>query len=64
LSLRDAIQLATVNPARVTNIVGRQNGLMEGDRADVIVFRFEEETKKIAIEETYIDGRRYFAAAA
>jgi N-acetylglucosamine-6-phosphate deacetylase len=56
LSLRDSIQLATTNPARVTNIPNRQKGLMEGDRADIIVFRYEEETGTVAIEETYVDG--------
>lgn len=58
LSLRDAIQLATVNPARVTNIANRQKGLVEGDRADFIVFRYDEDAGKIEIEETYVDGQR------
>lgn len=62
LTLRDSIQLGTTNPARVTRIANRQNGLVEGDRADFIVFRFDEEAKKIAIEETYVDGVRCFAA--
>lgn len=59
LSLRDSIQMATVNPARVTNIPNRQKGLVEGDRADFVVFRYDEETGKIAIEETYVDGVCY-----
>jgi N-acetylglucosamine-6-phosphate deacetylase len=64
LSLRDSIQLATVNPARITNIADRQRGLVEGDRGDVIVFRFDDETKKVAIEATYVDGRCFFSTAA
>jgi len=64
LSLRDAIQTATTNPARVTGMAKRQHGLQEGDRADFIVFRYDEEAKKIAIEATYADGERWFAAAA
>lgn len=64
LSLRDSIQLATVNPARITKIADRQRGLLEGDRGDVIVFRFDEQAQKIDIEATYIDGRCYFSAAA
>jgi len=63
LSLRDSIQMATVNPARVTKIANRQQGLVAGDRADFIVFRFDEKAKKIEVEETYVDGVRYFAAA-
>ena len=62
LSLRDAIQMATVNPARTTNIPNRQEGLQEGERADFIVFRFDDEAKKIEIQATYVDGERYFAA--
>ena len=46
LSLRDAIQTATINPAKVTNIAKRQHGLVEGDRADFIVFRYDEEAKE------------------
>lgn len=41
LSLRDAIRMATVNPARAANIPGRQRGLVVGDRADILVFRVE-----------------------
>ena len=32
LSLRDAVQTATVNPARIINLEGRMNGLQEGER--------------------------------
>ncbi len=41
LSLRDAVQMATVNPARAANIPGRQRGLVTGERADLITFRVE-----------------------
>ena len=61
ISMRDAFQTATVNPARVTNIPGRQNGLSEGDRADFIVFRYDESANRIAVEETWVDGTRRFA---
>ncbi len=59
LSLRDAIQTATINPARVTRIANRQRGLVAGDRADFVVFRYNDAVKKIEIEETYVDGVRY-----
>ena len=64
LSLRDSVQLATTNPARVTKIAGRQHGLVKGDRADFIVFRYDENGKKISVEATYVDGQRCFGAAA
>jgi N-acetylglucosamine-6-phosphate deacetylase len=60
LSLRDSIQLATTNPARVTNIANRQRGLAEGDRADFIIFRFDEAARKITVDSTYVDGKLYF----
>jgi N-acetylglucosamine-6-phosphate deacetylase len=63
LSLRDAIQLATTNPARVTKIPKRQKGLIEGERADVVAFRYDEDAGKIAIEETYVDGKCLWRAA-
>ncbi|HEY3841446.1 MAG TPA: N-acetylglucosamine-6-phosphate deacetylase [Bryobacteraceae bacterium] len=62
ISLRDSIQLATTNPARVTNIPKRQTGLAPGERADVIVFGYNQETGKIAIEQTYVDGVKMWAA--
>lgn len=38
LNLRDAITLATLNPARAGRIGGRQRGLNPGDRADLVTF--------------------------
>lgn len=62
ISLRDAVSLATRNPARVGRISGRQRGLAPGERADVVRFRFDESTRQIEILETYLDGRRVYAA--
>jgi N-acetylglucosamine-6-phosphate deacetylase len=62
LSLRDAIQTATINPARATGIPQRQHGLQEGERADFVVFTYDEEAKKIQIEAVYVDGECCFAA--
>jgi len=59
LSLRDAIQTATVNPARHTNIAHRQKGIAEGERADFVLFKYDEGSGKIDIRATYIDGVRY-----
>jgi N-acetylglucosamine-6-phosphate deacetylase len=59
LSLRDAIQTATVNPARHTKIARRQRGIAEGDRADFVLFHYDEGSGKIDIRATYIDGVRY-----
>lgn len=62
LSLRDAITMATRNPARLGRVSGRQRGLSPGERADVVKFRFDERTKEIQVLETYLNGRLVAAA--
>ncbi|HME08358.1 MAG TPA: hypothetical protein VKG25_14980 [Bryobacteraceae bacterium] len=54
LSLRDAVTLATRNPARVGRIAGRQRGLNPGERADLVRFRFH--NCEFQILETFIGG--------
>jgi N-acetylglucosamine-6-phosphate deacetylase len=60
LSLRDAISLATRNPARVGRIANRQRGINPGDRADLVLFRYDQATDQITILETYLSGQRVF----
>ena len=60
LSLRDAVSTATRNPARVARIASRQRGLAPGDRADLVEFRFDPDTKSIAVERTFLDGEQVF----
>jgi N-acetylglucosamine-6-phosphate deacetylase len=55
VSLRDAVQTATVNPARLIGLAGRTRGLFESERADVVVFR---DTPELAMEAVYLDGVR------
>jgi N-acetylglucosamine-6-phosphate deacetylase len=55
LSLRDAITLATRNPARVGRIPYRQRGLNTGDRADLVRFTYEER-RGIQVLETWVGG--------
>jgi len=62
LNLRDAISLATRNPARIGRIPYRQRGLNPGDRADLVLFRYDEAANQITILETYLNGQRVFAA--
>ena len=45
LTLRDAIQAATINPARIVHMEGRMNGLEPGDRGDLVLFRFGEKRR-------------------
>jgi N-acetylglucosamine-6-phosphate deacetylase len=60
LSLREAVTLATRNPARVGRVPSRQRGLNPGDRADLVRFRVDEATGQLQILETYLNGERVF----
>lgn len=59
LNLRDAISLATRNPARVGRVSYRQRGLNPGDRADLVRFRLDD-SGQLTILETYLSGKRVF----
>jgi N-acetylglucosamine-6-phosphate deacetylase len=61
LSLTEAITMATTNPARIGRVPARMRGLKPGERADVVRFRVEDE--RLAVIETWLSGRRVFAAA-
>jgi N-acetylglucosamine-6-phosphate deacetylase len=56
LSLRDAITLATRNPARVGRIPYRQRGLSTGERADLVRFRYAQDSGAIQVLETWVGG--------
>lgn len=60
LTLHEAIALATRNPARVGRISSRQRGLNPGDRADLVLFRWDEPTGKVTVLATYLNGKRVF----
>jgi N-acetylglucosamine-6-phosphate deacetylase len=63
LSLREALTMATRNPARIGRLAGRQKGLVPGDRADIVQFRFDEERNRILIERTFVSGREVYSHA-
>lgn len=60
ITLREAVALATRNPARIGRVVARQRGLTPGDRADLVCFRVEPTTGQITILETFLSGTRVF----
>jgi N-acetylglucosamine-6-phosphate deacetylase len=60
LNLREAVTLATRNPARVGRIASRQRGLNPGDRADLVLFRLDESTGQLHVLETFLNGERVF----
>ena len=55
LSLGDALQAATTNPARLIHLEGRTKGIETGDRGDLVLFR---KTPEIVVEAVYLDGSR------
>ncbi|HEY6292226.1 MAG TPA: amidohydrolase family protein [Terriglobia bacterium] len=60
LSLSETVALATVNPARVGRVAGRQTGLAPGERADIV--RFEFESGRVNVLETFVNGERVYPA--
>lgn len=60
LGLADAVTMATTNPARIGKVPGRAHGLTPGDRADFVVFRFDRARQSIAVEATYVGGKRVY----
>jgi N-acetylglucosamine-6-phosphate deacetylase len=62
LNLRDAVTMATRNPARVGRIPSRQRGLTPGERADLVRFRYDPATQGIEVLETYLDGVRVYSS--
>ena len=50
------------NPARVGRIAGRQRGLAVGDRADFVLFRWDENAKRLTLAETIMSGQTVFSA--
>jgi N-acetylglucosamine-6-phosphate deacetylase len=59
LSLADAVRMASINPARAGKVPARANGLVPGDRADIVQFRLTP-VNAIEIISTWIAGVRVF----
>jgi N-acetylglucosamine-6-phosphate deacetylase len=62
VSLTEAASMANRNPARVGRIAGRQRGLTTGERADLVLFRFDDESKSIKVLKTIAGGEEVYAA--
>lgn len=61
LSLTEAVTMATINPARIGRVRSRQRGIKPGERADLV--RFQLQAGRIHVLETYVSGKRVYAAA-
>lgn len=60
LPLADAVRMATLNPARAGRIDGRTKGLVAGERADLVEFRFDPESARMEILSTWVSGREVY----
>src|SRR5579864_1199464 len=63
LKLRDAVTMATRNPARVGRIASRLRGLSTGERADLVRFQYNDARKEIQVVETFLGGRQVYLSA-
>lgn len=62
ISLREALAMATVNPARVARIAGRQRGLAPGEKADLVRFRWNDAAHSLQVVETIVAGTTVYRA--
>lgn len=62
VSLREALAMATINPARVARIAGRQRGVTTGEKADFVRFRWDDQTQTLTVAETVLAGSTVFEA--
>jgi N-acetylglucosamine-6-phosphate deacetylase len=61
--LTEAISMATKNPARVGRIAGRQRGIAPGERADLVLFRWDQASRSMNVVETIVGGETVWKAA-
>jgi N-acetylglucosamine-6-phosphate deacetylase len=64
VSLADAVRMSTTNPARGGKVPERERGLAPGDRADFVLFRFDEATRSIGVQATFVSGEKIYDAGA
>jgi len=62
VSLQEALAMATVNPARVARIAGRQRGVAAGEKADLVRFAWNAATAELSVKETIVSGVTVFNA--
>lgn len=62
LSHADAVRMATTNAAKAGRVPARTQGLVPGDRADLIQYNFNPSSLSISIKSTYISGEKVYEA--
>lgn len=61
VTLSDAITMATTNVARVGRISSRQKGLVPGEKADLVRYRWNATNHQMTIVETIVGGAAVFS---
>jgi N-acetylglucosamine-6-phosphate deacetylase len=61
VSLREALTMATINAARVGRIPGRRR-LTPGEKADLVLFNWNERDRILAIQQTVVAGQTVHTA--
>ncbi len=64
LSPAQAVTMATLNPARVVRLAGRQRGLEAGELGDVVEFTLEGSRGRLSVRRTWLAGRLAYEARA
>jgi len=62
ITLREAIMMATQNPARIGRIAGRQRGVVPGEKADLVSFLWDAEKFALTVKETIVAGTSVYKA--
>jgi N-acetylglucosamine-6-phosphate deacetylase len=62
VSLREAVVMATSNPARAGRIAGRQRGLAPGEKADLVRFEWDDNSNQLRVIETVVAGSTVYKA--
>lgn len=62
LSLREAVTMATINPARAGRVSGRTRGLTPGEKADVVEFQWDAERRCLTVQRTWLAGQLVYQA--
>ncbi|HEY6986832.1 MAG TPA: amidohydrolase family protein [Bryobacteraceae bacterium] len=62
ISIHEALAMATVNPARVGRIAGRQRGLAPGEKADLVRFAWDGDACSLQVKETIVAGASVYHA--
>lgn len=56
-TLEDALQMASANPAELLGVANRIGSIAQGQTADLVLFDWDEELKKMTVEATIASGK-------